>query len=528
MNMKRPITIISSISSLLFLVAIIWFGVGIYIDKKTGNDKATLRFEKLLNETRNNLIEASSSQNLQANAKFSNQFIRSIGNIDDFSTLKLEINGELIYSYPPTVFSLPSPDLVKHFEEEVSINSNNYFKLSAAIYLMKPTSIYNYAKIAFLLILIGTIIVVVLIVLTNGTDGEILQIKRTAYPNTYRPFAEKTSSAKKADSKRMIDEYEEDEEEDDPENQNALEILPEKKPVAKTEPKIENQEEKKEKETKPIYNPEKAGIFREIALSDEEVDGLDIIEQLEKDNEENSDFFAEDSVPQVQAEENDWKEADGQTAQKPIQDDFTAENVQTDESEEKIPASQKNASTVEADGSSEENSFVPDYLPEEEKKNVSAVTDLFVQSELLPDIDTEISLGKENLTVALLKVNSLDRGNTISTQIVSILKARTASENPKIFEYKSDSYAIVLRDSDLQRTVDKFEEVYNAISDFLKDSNATNEVSVGISSVTSRKIKADRLVLEASQALDYASQDPDSPIVAFRANPEKYRQYQEN
>ena len=159
-----------------------------------------------------------------------------------------------------------------------------------------------------------------------------------------------------------------------------------------------------------------------------------------------------------------------------------------------------------------------------EKTPLSPVTNLALQSSLEEKFDEAI-LSNPNSTLALVKINGLDRGNTISQEIVSILSK--VSDNPQIFEYKSDSYAQILS-TDLQTTVDKYEEIYNKIADFLKDNNATNEVSVGISSAGERKIKAERVILEAGQALDYASQDPDSPIVAFRANPEKYREYMES
>ena len=83
--MKRPITIISSICSLLFLTAIILFTVGIYTDKKNGTIKAEERYTRLLEETKQNF-----SVNSYGSSEFSNQFIKSLGNIDDFSSLKLE------------------------------------------------------------------------------------------------------------------------------------------------------------------------------------------------------------------------------------------------------------------------------------------------------------------------------------------------------------------------------------------------------------------------------------------------------
>jgi|GEM_PF-1889953 len=494
--MKRPITIISSISSLLFLVAIIWFGAGIYIDKKSGNEKASSRYQKLLNDTKSALF-----QSQYGSPDFSNKFIRAIGNIDDFSALKLEINGELVYSYPPSLFSLPSPDLVKHFEETVEVNPQNYFSLEASIYLMKPNSIYNYARIAFLLILVGTIIVVVLIILTNGTEDAIIRTgnfkfsKKKSYSNVYRPFSETESPQKSEETKIEASEETKELEKSVEENKVTSDEAPleEKKPLFNPEASnsnAENTEAIQEEEISINFDDDKtdeenSNVNDWFIDTDEESenDGLDVIDQFEQQNAEDSELFT------------------GFNEDEPI---FESEPV----TESPVIEQEK-------------------IIEEKQEKNISPITSLFVQSELEPKIDNEISSGSENLTVALLKINALDRGNSISSNVLSILKDKSSYENPEIFEYKSDSYAVVLPKTDLQTTVDMFETVYNKISDFLKNNNATNEVSVGISSVAGRKIKAERLLLEASQALDYASNDPDSPIVAFRANPEKYNEMQD-
>ena len=165
--MKRPITIISSISSFLFIVAIIWFAMGIYSDKKNGTHAADARFDALLHST-----QQAFQSHPYGTPEFSNLFIKAIGNIEDFSSLKLEINGELVYAYPPSVFSLPSPQLVKNYKELIPAETTGQVVLSASIYLMTPGSIYNHSRVAFLLILAGTIIAFVLILLLSGNEKD--------------------------------------------------------------------------------------------------------------------------------------------------------------------------------------------------------------------------------------------------------------------------------------------------------------------------------------------------------------------
>jgi hypothetical protein len=54
---------------------------------------------------------------------------------------------------------------------------------------------------------------------------------------------------------------------------------------------------------------------------------------------------------------------------------------------------------------------------------------------------------------------------------------------------------------------------------------AGDGLCVGLSSRAGRMVDARRLMLEASQALERALGDPASGIVAFRSDPEKYREY---
>lgn len=547
--MKRPITIISSISSLLFLTAIIWFGAGIYLDKKSGNEKVETRYESLLYDTKEAL-----SKNPYGTSEFSNQFIRAIGNIDDFSSLKLEINGELVYSYPPGLFSLPSPDLVKHFERDAVVSPDCTITLSAALYLMKPNSIYNYAKIAFLLILVGTVIAIVLIILTSGTDDSIIKtgeyrFKKRNFSDddeVYRPFS--TESEK---SSKFSDKSDEKAEKLESGSKSTIksETPQESKPKTETTPKIEPEPAKSASETetkieeKPIFNPDLIPTMPEPTKTeqisepahetapiagtpqkstetinktettenlgtlswdsdsnDSEADddaGLDIIDQFEQGNAESDfDFPFEDD----EKSENSIESSEIESEPLPV---FAA------------PAPSSNQNQIE------ETEPAP-------QAHISPVTNLNVQSSLEGSLENAIK-SNQKTTVSLLKVNGLDRGNAISQKIIEILKnsASRASEGAQIFEYNADSYAVI-GSKDLQETVDDFEEIYNKITDFLKDNNSANEVSIGISSASGRKVTAERVLLESSQALDYASQDPDSPIVAFRANPEKYQEFIEN
>jgi hypothetical protein len=59
----------------------------------------------------------------------------------------------------------------------------------------------------------------------------------------------------------------------------------------------------------------------------------------------------------------------------------------------------------------------------------------------------------------------------------------------------------------------------------LQDAHVNEKLTIGISSRCERIISSQRFITEAEQAVLHAAEDPDNPIIAFRVNPEKYREY---
>ncbi|GHV73718.1 hypothetical protein AGMMS49940_10200 [Spirochaetia bacterium] len=52
-----------------------------------------------------------------------------------------------------------------------------------------------------------------------------------------------------------------------------------------------------------------------------------------------------------------------------------------------------------------------------------------------------------------------------------------------------------------------------------------DDLRIGVSALSGRILATDRLILEASKALERAALEPESPIVAFKSDPEKYRAF---
>jgi hypothetical protein len=94
------------------------------------------------------------------------------------------------------------------------------------------------------------------------------------------------------------------------------------------------------------------------------------------------------------------------------------------------------------------------------------------------------------------------------------------------FEYGERGITVIIPNAGLEQGIAKAEGVHTRLFKNCPESfHAKSDLLAGISSRSGRLIEADRLMLEASRALEKAKVDSGSPIVAFKSDPEKYREY---
>ncbi len=537
--MKRPITIISVISILLFIAALSWFGIGIYEDKKSGSEQNERVFDTLVFKT----VSAANQYKI-GTPDFSKKFIEAIGKIENYSALRLEANGNLIYSYPPAGFSHPSPSLTNSFRKTQAAGSGISLTISASMYSIQTNSVYHYARFAFILILLGTSISLILLV--------ILRDKKENFPSEENTFS-------------------------DPRHEDEIDIdYAGKEPAffdntAEETESTEDFQEKSEKEENPFDKLDFGGQEKNESADNKESDADTYSESCnddandEKEADEANETFQENQDSDIEEDQlpfatdisedeifSDFDdEKSGENIPEKQEDFFSTESEKVLENKKDFEAGQKGSLISEPEDNQDndektldEDSAETFNIPEETSGNndfianidfdeneiISPSTGLKMQSSLSESLEEKIRLSlNENreLTLALLKVNNLDRGNEISNRLVEILKNDLPSA-AEIFEYNSDGYAIILCDAGLGSCAETFDKIYENITSYLRENNSANEVVIGLSSVSGRNIDSQRLETEASQALNHALEDPDSPIIAFRANPEKYREYIEN
>jgi hypothetical protein len=95
-----------------------------------------------------------------------------------------------------------------------------------------------------------------------------------------------------------------------------------------------------------------------------------------------------------------------------------------------------------------------------------------------------------------------------------------------IFEYGEKGLWIICPNCDLEQGLAASEEFNSRIlSSLPQPPDSKADLRFGISSRLGRLINAERIMMEAEEALKRASEDPASRGVAFKSDPEKYRRY---
>jgi hypothetical protein len=88
------------------------------------------------------------------------------------------------------------------------------------------------------------------------------------------------------------------------------------------------------------------------------------------------------------------------------------------------------------------------------------------------------------------------------------------------------SLAVILPGEGLEEAFSRAKQFHNLIVTELPELLPhSNDLRIGISSRNKRLVRANRLLFEASRALDKANLEPQSPIVAFKSDPEKYKAF---
>jgi hypothetical protein len=96
------------------------------------------------------------------------------------------------------------------------------------------------------------------------------------------------------------------------------------------------------------------------------------------------------------------------------------------------------------------------------------------------------------------------------------------------FEQDPAGLAVILPNIDAEHALRMTEEFLKKVTSILREEEASSDyrkIFIGLSSRSGRLVDAERVITEARAALTRAREEGDSRIVAFKADPNKYRNY---
>lgn len=143
----------------------------------------------------------------------------------------------------------------------------------------------------------------------------------------------------------------------------------------------------------------------------------------------------------------------------------------------------------------------------------------FFFPKLTDELDKAAS-GDSDLTLTLIKYETdiIEKTYALHEEITSLIKSFFIKQIA--FNLKNDTIAMILPDSTLEESITKTSEFIIS----LKRATGIENIFGGASSRNGRIVSASRIIMETESSLAKTLAESNSPIIAFKPNPEKYRQ----
>lgn len=465
-------------ASAIFAFAIAFFGVNIYKEYSQGQARANQRYNTLITDIKAyNSIDKNISETSLSNIK------SVLKDFNDFSFIQIKLNDSEILKYPKDVSAeLTVSNLTKTFSSNFN-TQNGQFEILCNLYLLRPSSIYYYAKISFIIILIVTLITIILIFYINSQEKQ---------------FSAKVSS--EADSELL--------------NENDF-------------------------DSKLQLDENISGSSSEVessSIQQNSVNSIDLDIDLSSESEQNKNSFEEDSEQISDLEKN--TEMDTEIQQTDSEDsalnpeDKNNEDSQTENEEKEIPASLPDYESpviIESSDVKENNDAENAPASDSSESNPSGlfnpVTGLGWESYLDTRLENEINraISSEiDISVFIINIPNLERESEESKKVSEYLSLQFQFKD-LLFEYKNDCIVAIKISMNLDDALNFADKIHAEIMQIINQ----KECYIGISTRSIRIVSSERLLNEAWAALEHAKQEENSPIIAFRVDADKYRQFLE-
>lgn len=257
--------------------------------------------------------------------------------------------------------------------------------------------------------------------------------------------------------------------------------------------------------------------------------------KVDSKNSNENDEIEEDEeiIEQEQIEEDDSIEIDNPEIEI-INESTSAEESEIKITEETFENNQNIEDDEEEEICAEETNKVEVVLPSEEIKPTQSDSSVHIfspktgfcfESYLESRLDNELNraiASEFDLSLFVFRIPSiqLDYNNETLQKVCKYLTTEFQFKD-LLFEYDEDCLIGIKNNMNLDTALTFADKLYSDITEIVKENDL--KCYIGISTRTVRIITGKRLLTEATEALKHALEDENNPIIAFRANAEKYR-----
>lgn len=473
----------------VYIAAVLAFAASLIFEYSGGTKRAQERFTSLTKDLSRNLKE-----NDIGSAEFSRAILESLGNVSDIAAIQVSSDGKLLFSYPVSIDEnkTASSPLIKQLSTSVKGGENSAV-LTAALYTLKPSSIYYKGRVAFLVILAATLAAALNLIIVSKKD-------------TDEDGQEDTDAEKDGAEDYFFEEEMPDYEKVARKETDAKEEATVYKNDAEEEAAVTRNDVAEVAAVAEVTAAEDTAVSEVTAgnnaVAEENSYGTEIDSDKTLDFEDQIDI--EETIPSVQEKE-------------PV-----LENVQNAGEEEGAATEDASfAEEIHEEPSLAENNVAPVGLFDEKTG--------FGWEQYMPTrLDSELiraASSEQDLALFTVRIPGIDWTTPEGKETASIIKD-WVKFNDLVFDYGSDGFTAIFQNQNTDAALAEAEKTHTEIVSVLKRANSSAETPfVGISTRSLRLISGKRLFNESEQALFHAMEDKDSPIVAFRVNPDKYRSY---
>ena len=179
---NRFIVVYTVFAAAVFIFALSFFGFNLYKEYSTNLEKSDIRYTNLVND-----IRTLSYNQAENNASYAQSIKKAVGDSAAYSFIQVKREGETVVFYPAGKLKEETiSKLTKSFSTSLSVNKQSV-TVDCNLYLIRPDSIFYYARVSFLMILIITIITVIMIIYLNlveETSSDVISLEETSEEDT--------------------------------------------------------------------------------------------------------------------------------------------------------------------------------------------------------------------------------------------------------------------------------------------------------------------------------------------------------